>query len=251
MNFRKNLLAISSILIVISTSIIGTILHELAHYFAGLILELQPQLHHNYVQYLVTQTEQQKAVTAACGPLFSLVFGIIVTLVSIKYIKPSLWKLFLLWLGTQSLLVFFGYILIAPIAKNGDTGVVFSYLGIPIYLSITLSILSFIFMNWLFSRLANQFIFYKNEETFYAKKNIKQLFLYPILSSIIIITLLSFPIVTWVSLLPTIFMPMTYFSTMGRYGSLKKTDADLVINTIPISLIVTTILAIVVFRILV
>ena len=82
-------LALNSILIVISTSIIGTILHEYAHYLVGLLLNLNPELHHNYVIPLTKGTELQIALMAASGPLFSLVFGCFILYISIKFIKPS------------------------------------------------------------------------------------------------------------------------------------------------------------------
>ena len=42
MNFKDKALAINSILIVISTSIIGTILHELAHFLMADYFKLNP-----------------------------------------------------------------------------------------------------------------------------------------------------------------------------------------------------------------
>jgi hypothetical protein len=252
MDFKNKSLAINSILIVISSSIIGTILHESAHYVAAYYLHLNPELHHNYVRPLVENgTQQQYAIMAAAGPLFSLIFGIIVMFVSIKYMKPSLLKLFMTWLGMGSILGLFGYLLISPIAKEGDTGRVFDYLGVPIYLSVAIAVVSFIYINYLFSRYVNQFVFYKNNPIFDKNETQRQLFNYPIYASIIIMTLLSFPIITWISLLPTIFMPMTYFRTRGEYRKLKLTDADLTIDKISIPLIVLTILTIILFRYLV
>jgi hypothetical protein len=252
MNFKDKSLAINSILIIISSSIIGTVLHELAHYVTAYYLNLKSELHHNYVQPLVENgTEQQYAIMAAAGPLFSLVFGIFVLSISIKYIKPSLFKLFMTWLGMGSILELFGYLLISPIAKEGDTGRVFAYLGVPMYLSISIAIISFIYINYLFARLVNQFVFYKNNTIFDKKETQEQLFLYPILSSIIIMTLLNLPIITWISLLPTIFMPMTYLRTRGEYKKLKLTDADLTIDKVSIPLIILTIATIILFRFLV
>ncbi len=251
MNLKNVSLAINSILIIVSTTIIGTILHELAHYFAALHYNLQPHLHNNYVHNLVAGTQLQEVLVAAAGPLFSLIFGITVSLVSIKYIKPSLLKMFLLWLGMGCLLVFFGYIFIAPVAKSGDTGKIFAFLSVPFYLSVILSVSSFIFMNWLISMFAYQFVFYKNEETFYSKKNTRQLFLYPILLSIVIMTLLNLPTKSMISLSAVLFLPMTYFSAMGKYKRLSIANADIVINKISPLLVITTILLIIVFRILV
>ena len=208
-------------------------------------------MHHNYVSHLVEIGRGQSAIEAAAGPLFSLLLGVIITFFAIKTVKPSLFKLFLQWLGMGNILTFLGYMLIAPIAKNGDTGRVFDYLGVPIYSSIALAILSFLFINWLFAKFATEFVFYKNDEIFNQNETKKQLFVYPIYGSIILMTLLNLPIVTWVSLLPTIFMPMTYFGTMGKYRRLTITDAPVLIDSISYPLVVLCVLSIALFRFLV
>lgn len=251
MDIKSNALAINSLLILIATAFINTIVHECAHYLTALYFNLEPVLHHNYVETFIEGTARHQMIESAAGPLFSLIFGTVVLLVSIKLIKPSLLKLFLLWLGMGGILVFMGYILIAPIAKEGDTGKVFDYFGFPIYLSVALAILSFIVINMVFARLAPQFKYYKNALAFDQRTNAKQLFIYPIFGSIIIGTLLNLPVVIWVSLLPTIFMPMAYFSIMGGYYKLKITDAPVQVDKISISLVIVTLLTVVTFRLLV
>jgi hypothetical protein len=244
-------LALNSILIVISTSIIGTILHESAHYLVGILLNLNPELHHNYVRPLTKGTELQIVLMAGAGPLFSLVFGCLILYISINFIKPSLIKLFMTWLGMGSVLGLLGYLLIAPFAKDGDTGRIFSYLGVPTFISIVIAIASFIFISYLFRKWSSQFIFYKTEDHFDKKETQKQLFIYPIFASMVIMTFLSFPITAWVSLLPTIFMPMTYFSTYRKYKRMDNINPDLTINKVSSVLVVLTILTIIIFRYLV
>ena len=249
---KNKFLAINSIMIIITTTIIGTILHELAHFFMANYFGLEPQLHHNYVNYLSENaTELQNMIVAGIGPLFSLVFGIIILLISFKIAKPSLSKLFMLWLGMNGVLMFLGYILIAPIAKDGDTGKVFDFFNVPTSISILIAVISFIFITYLFSNLSKEFRFYKNEDSFDQNENKKQLFLYPILGSIIVITFLNLPVITWISLLPTIFMPMSYFSTMGHYKKLSLDNPELKIDYISKPLLILTIISIIVFRILI
>lgn len=241
-------LAINSILIVISTSIIGTILHELAHYVIGSYFDLNPELHHNYVRYLSNGTEIQNVLVAGAGPLFSLVFGISFLYISIKYLKPSLKKLFLTWLGMGNILGFLGYLLIAPIAKEGDTGKVFAYLGIPTSVAILVAIISFFIINYVFGKCSSQFIYYKSDLVFDKIQTQKQLFTYPIFSSIIVMTLLSFPITSWVSLLPTLFMPMSYFKTLGQYKKMNNIVPTLTVNKVSPPLLILTIVTILIFR---
>ncbi len=251
MILKNKYLGVNSVLIVLSSSIISTMLHEFGHYVVGLYLNLNPELHHNYVIPLTEGSLKSQIAMAAAGPFCSLLIGIIALYVSIKSIKPSLLKLFFLWLGMQNLLMFLGYMIIAPIAKDGDTGKVFDYLGVPMIVSISLAILFFILINFLFSKYSNQFIFYKNEELFRVQENSKQLFLWPILSSIVIMTLLNFPIYSWVSLLPTVFMPMTYISTMEKYKKLKFINDQVIVSSLSIPLVILTIISILFFRFLV
>jgi hypothetical protein len=241
-------LAMNGILTLISTSVINTILHELAHYTVASYFHLEPELHHNYVITFISGTEQQQMLRAAAGPLFSLAFGVLMTYISVKWIRPSLSKLFTLWLGMGSLLMFMGYMMIAPIAKQGDTGKVFDYFGVPFYLSVIIASLFIIWISVLFARLAKYFIYYKQDQHFNQHENKKQLFLYPITCSIIAMTILSFPIVTPVSLLPAVFMPMAYFSTMGGYRKLDIQDAPVLINKVSMPLLIITIVCIGFFR---
>ncbi len=250
--FLKNkYLGINSVLIALSSSIIATILHEFGHYVVAIYLNLNPELHHNYVMPLTEVSQKSQVLMAAAGPLFSLIIGVLALCASIKWIKFSLLKLFFLWLGLQNILMFLGYMLIAPIAKDGDTGKVFDYLGIPMFLSISIAILFFIFVNFLFSKFSNQFVFYRNEDLFNIQENSKQLFLWPILSSIVMMTILSFPIYSWVSILPSVFMPMTYFTTMGRYKKLKFTNAQITVSNLSVPLVILTVISIMLFRFLV
>jgi hypothetical protein len=115
------------------------------------------------------------------------------------------------WLGMGSVLGLLGYLLIAPFAKDGDTGRVFSYLGVPTFVSILIAITSFIFISYLFRKWSSQFIFYKTEDHFDKKETQKQLFIYPIFASMVIMTILSFPITNWVSLLQTISICLFFY----------------------------------------
>jgi hypothetical protein len=251
MNLKNHQLTINSILIAISTSIIATILHETAHYFAAKILNLNSELHHNYTKLLSSTNEKELMLIAASGPLFSLLLGIILLYISIKLIKPSLLKLFTLWFGMNNLVVLFGYILIAPFVKNGDTGRVFSYFKIPFFISLLIAITSFYILIKLFKSLSKEFFYYKSTEHFNQIEISKKIFLYPIFFSIVINTILNLPVVNWFSLMPTIFIPLTYLSSMNSYKKLNITNSKITINSISLPLIILTILSILCFRILV
>ena len=252
MHIKNKFLAINSIFILVSTTIIGNILHEVAHFIMASYFDLQPELHHNYVNYMSDNaTKLQNAVIAGIGPILSLTLGVTSLFIAIRILKLSLLKLFMLWLGIGGLINFFGYILIAPIATDGDTGKVFKYWNVPIWASASIAIVSFLIIVVVLKNLAKEFRFYKNRDTFDQEVNGRQLFVYPILSSIVLITILNLPVVHWVSLLPTIFLPMAYFNPWRRYRKLELNDADLKIDHISKPLIILTISSIILFRILV
>lgn len=192
-------------------------LHITAKYF-----KIPAYLHHNYVSFDSTEiSDFHQAIIAGVGPIFSLFFGLVILYLSIKIKKIGLLKLFLLWLGMNGILMFLGYLLIAPFAKQGDTGFVFQYLGISNIFIISIAIISFVIILKAFNILAKQFVFYKNSETFDQTETSIQLFIIPIIGSIIFVTLLSLPIPIWISLLPTVFMPMAYISTLKSYQKLN------------------------------
>lgn len=251
MKIKNNSLAINSILIAISTFTIAIILHESAHFFIANLFNLNPELHHNYTKTLIKPNEKQLMLIAAAGPLFSLIIGAIILYISIKLIKPSLFKLFTLWLGMNNFIILFGYILTAPFIKNGDTGRVFDYYNIPFYIAIIIALISLLIISKIFTNLSKEFAFYKNNELFNKEENSRQMLLYPLICSILVNTILNLPVHHFISLLPTIFVPLTYISTLRTYKKLDITNSSITINSVSMPLIFFTIINILFFRYLV
>ena len=248
MTLKNNYLGINSVLIAISTSLISFILHESAHYLVADYFNLNPELHHNFVKPLIEPSEKQLMLIALAGPTLSVIFGIIILFISIKLTKPSLLKLFLLWFSMSNILMFLGYMLIAPFIKNGDTGLVFSYFKVPFFISIIIAIITFIITKKIFEYLSKEYIYYKNADIFDKKECQKQLFIFPIIFLIVCVSLLNLPIVVWYSLLPTLFIPLTYLSTFKAYRKMEILDAEITINKISISLLFLTAITIIIFR---
>lgn len=121
------LLATSTTALVLAAPVAIT-LHELAHAVTGLAVGLNPTLHSNFVDYDPEPDPARAIVTAAAGPLFSLVLGLVVFLTA-RSAGRGFGRLFWLWTGLVSMQNFFGYLLIAPFAGVGDTGQVLHLLG--------------------------------------------------------------------------------------------------------------------------
>lgn len=112
--------------------LITTILHELAHAVTGLTLGSEPVLHDTFVEHHGL-SRSGEAITAAAGPIFSLVQGIVL-LVGKQHSQirsaPRLLQLFLLWMAIHGLVNFFGYLITTPFARHGDIGQVAEYFGL-------------------------------------------------------------------------------------------------------------------------
>jgi hypothetical protein len=250
MKIQKYALAINSGLIMLAASLLITILHESAHYFTAISMGLTATLHHNYVDHQGGTPEQQMMIAAA-GPLFSLILGIIGLVIALLSSRASLANLFFLWFGIMGWISFFGYLLIAPFIKEGDTGKVMAYFAVPMIWQIVILVVSTVFMIWLLSWLAPEFSRYKATAVFNQIENSRQLFNFPIFFLIIAGTLANLPAPHWPSLLPGICMPMSYFTTMGAYRGLKLNDAELWVDRVSTPVVVMTIIVIIVFRLLV
>ena len=118
----------------------------------------------------------------------------------------------------------------------------------PFFISIIIAIITFIITKKIFEYLSKEFIYYKNADIFDKKECQKQLFIFPIIFLIVCVSLLNLPIVVWYSLLPTLFIPLTYLSTFKAYRKMEILDAEITINKISISLLFLTAITIIIFR---
>ncbi|GAB2584865.1 zinc metalloprotease [Microlunatus antarcticus] len=126
---NRLLLACSSVALSLAAIVVVT-LHELAHAVAGLSLGVGAVLHPNSVSYVPELPPGGQVVTAAAGPVFSLVLGAVVFLVG-RNLAGGFVRLLLLWTGLASMQNFAGYLLIAPVARVGDSGKVLALLDAP------------------------------------------------------------------------------------------------------------------------
>lgn len=241
-------LLINSLLMLVAADVVNTVLHECAHYVSALWFGLSPELHHNYVSYPDEGIpDGQRTVIAGAGPLFSLLFGALMLLIA-KQLRPSLTHLFTMWLGLVGMVTCLGYLLIAPIAREGDTGKVFAYFGIPPLVSVGIAAVSFWLIYKLFNYYGRYFTLYSSSETPGPDNTLVQAIIYPTFGSIVVGTLISLPMPVWVSYLPTIFMPMSNFSLIGGFKRHPLTDQPLWISRVSVPLLVLTLGLVVLFR---
>jgi hypothetical protein len=249
---QKYALAVNSVCIFIFAGLVTTILHEAAHFFTAIGFGLKAELHHNYVSYDDANiSDFQKMCIAGAGPIVSLILGLIFLVLSEKTTEKGLLSLTLLWLGLQGTLAFAGYMMIAPFFTYGDTGKVFSLLGVSPYIVMAISITSIISIVIFFKKKAVEFSFYAESDAQTKKERANALFVWPIIIGGILTTLMHYPFPGLLSLLAPVMMPFTFFST---YGTFRRGDYDkptVFMTRYSTAVIVLAVLSMVAFRLLV
>lgn len=256
-NIERNTLLNSSLIRVIAP-LLTTIIHELGHFIVSVSLGNSVTLYHNRVE---THTQNidflHRISIPAGGPIISLLQGII-CMFMYKRIKNSIASLFTLWMGISGLMAFFGYMMIAPLFTVGDTGKVFQLLEIPMLWQILIAIGSLVLFTILLLRFHLGFEQFIPEDIRKGKelraKWAKLLILYPLIFGIIINTIMQFPVVHFLSLLPSLTMPFMLFMVYGQLIMSKNTiekKKNKNVTHLSIPLIILFICIILLYRLLV
>lgn len=254
----EKIVLLNSTLIRISSALLTTVIHELGHFLISVGLGNSATLYHNRVE---THTENldifnQLAIPMG-GPVISLLQGII-CIVIYKKIKNGIISLFVLWLGIGGLMAFFGYMMIAPLFTMGDTGKILQLLEVPMLWQIGIAIGSLVLFIFLLIRFHLGFEHFIPEDIHSGKelraKWAGLLIMYPILIGILVNTIMQFPIVYFLSLLPSLTMPFMLFMVYGQM-ILSKTKIEKAKNKdvthFSMALIIVFILTIILYRSLV
>ncbi|PPF43182.1 hypothetical protein C5B85_14645 [Pseudoclavibacter sp. AY1F1] len=150
---RRSLLVNSSVAFVLA-GIIATTTHEVSHLVAGLIVGESGTLFATSVEFAGERSVSDQITTAATGPIFSLVSGLLLIFVSREWGR-GFGRLLWMWVGFMSAQIGFGYFLIAPFATVGDTGRVLALLEAPpiaSWVSLALGMVGTLLLSALFAR---------------------------------------------------------------------------------------------------
>lgn len=237
---------VNSTLALTSAFLMTVILHEVAHYFMAFILGCKPTLFHNRVEYATNGFVNNDLLIAGAGPLFSLIQGLIAYHFA-KKIKIGAGALFVLWFGLAGLITFFGYLMIAPMVPMGDTGKVFYILKVPILVQIAIALFAIVGITIILIKSTTLFERYVIEDSMKIKETRKKwaiaMILTPLLLSIILITILQFPIPHIASILATTCGPFSIMAIFGTFlGSKNKINSDFKVNSINDGLSISLIL---------
>lgn len=164
MKYKLSSLWFNSSIALLLAGMVATTLHELSHLTTGKIIGESATLFPNEVVFGAHVSTNHQILTAATGPIFSLISGLIIITLLSKSGKGFM-RLFWMWLGLISAQIGFGYLIIAPFARNGDTGKVLSLLNAPNVVYIASFILGIIGMLWLARTFAKSVVAYTDGTT--------------------------------------------------------------------------------------
>ncbi len=212
---------INSMLALSAAFLFTIILHESAHYLMYQVLGLDATLYHNRVMPLAPLEDKgDEVLIAGIGPLFSLLLGIITYLIASR-IRNGPLSLFTLWLGINGILVFFGYLMIAPIMPVGDTGRIFALFDVPVWIQIVVAIVAVISLILFLTRSSSRFEKYASKDfgtiSLNRKKWSMTLILFPLIGSVVVVTVLQFPVVHFISILATVCTPWANMAIFGAF----------------------------------
>ena len=242
-----------------SAFLIAIVLHEVSHYLMSIGLGYEAELFHNRVETEKLGNPTHEILIAGIGPVFSLIQGLIAYYYS-KKMKTSPTSLFVLWFGLAGIITFFGYLLIAPLIPVGDTGKVFKLLNIPMYAQIICSVIAITLVTIFLIKSSKEFEKYAVEDFGSLRTNRKKwsfsLILFPMLISILLITLFQFPIPHFASIIASICTPFSIIAVFATFIDGKKAinmnlDGRSINQDISKTLVIIFVLAIIVNRTLV
>lgn len=212
---RRALLAGSTLAFVLAAMVNDT-LHELAHAVAGLAVGLTPTLSPFSVEYEPQGTSSQQIITAAAGPLFSLVMGLVLMVLA-RHWGRGLVRLFFLWLPFMGVMNFAGYCFIAPFAQVGDTGQVLKLLGAPGWAYALVALVGVAGQFWLGYRFASQVKRYTR--TVDAERQLA--FIAWIIGTLIMIVLTTVQVVALGVEPAVVFVVVFYSCAVGVFGPMQ------------------------------
>ena len=160
----RHVLTANATISFVLASMVNSLLHESAHAVAGLVQGLTPTISPFSVEFAPEGTTSQQVVTAAAGPVFSLVMGLVLMAVARTWGRGIV-RLFWMWLSFMGVMNFAGYCFIAPFAHAGDTGKILALLHAPPVISILVGLVGAAVIIWLARRFAVEVKRYASELT--------------------------------------------------------------------------------------
>lgn len=220
--------------LVITTSCVYTtaflltvLLHELGHALMGRALGTHPILFNTHVDNTVENLSVAAQVAIAlAGPVLSLAQGVVFLRLARRQRRHGSWELGCLFMGVFGLINFLGYLMTAPFVPYGDLGAAVGLLRFSFWLTLPVAIGAAVGLGWLIRRTGSLFLGFvpataqANRPT--KGRVMRNLLLWPWLVGSVLITLLSWPLPTVLSL---IYPPLSSMVLGAAFGGAMRQGA--------------------------
>jgi hypothetical protein len=220
---------VNSALLFVIASITTMTLHEFGHFVAAILVHAkQISLHHNNETNIDAGLPLIRALLIkGAGPLVSLITGLLFHYLCSRQTTRNMLFLFKLYMSAFGYIGFFGYLMIAPVFQDGDTGYIFHALGLPLWLTIIIAVIGAFALFFIINTRMKYFVEMGSKQIIADHRSRRSfmdaLLIYPLAIGIVITTLLNLPMPAFISLISPICSPFTF---LWGYGSAfyKKYD---------------------------
>ena len=207
--------------------LLTTLVHELGHALVSKQLGGRPMLYNTHVENLAPHLPASTEVAIAlAGPLLSLGQGIV--FLSWAWRRrgsgdAALWRLYL---GLFGLINFMGYLLIGPLVPYGDIGQVEAIWQLPTWATVTVAVLAGFGVQWVVRQTAPLFLDFGQRILARPMRGqlMQALIAVPWLLGSVLITALSWPLPTPISLIYPIMSNMVLGAAWGN--AMRDTYSD-------------------------
>lgn len=220
-----NRLVVNAICVYITAFLLTVLLHELAHALMALALGTQPVLYNTSVRNLDPVPEAKEVFIALAGPMFSLLQGLVVLAAFRKATSTGPAALFVLFVGVFGIINFLGYLMITPFVPYGDLGRVAAIWHLPQPLLLVVALAAGVALTLSVRNTAPLFMRFVPAEVAGPHTRtekgqaVRALLMWPWLVGSVVITLLSWPLPTFASLLVA---PMSNMVLGAAWGAAMR-----------------------------
>lgn len=234
---NKRILLLNGTMLFCIANFFTTTLHELAHFVMAHVLHAGSiLLYHNAVQYDSSVIPiSSHIMIAAAGPVFSLLLGMLFHFICKKYNVRNFFFFFSVLMSALCYINFFGYLCLAPLFPDGDTGFVMRQLHVPMAITISLAFGGGIPGYILIKNSVRPYLLEMASSDILQDDKLRKDFIdyslgYPILIGVVITTLLTFPVQVFLSILYPLCSPFALYWGYNKFlqapSTIRKTNSN-------------------------
>ncbi len=217
-------LAFAAVCLYTAAFLATVLLHELAHALMALAVGVHPTLFNSHVD-APPAGPRQEILIALAGPVFSLAQGVAALALTARGRSTGPGALFGLFLGVFGIINFLGYVMTGPVVDYGDVGQAEKLLGVPVAAAIVAAVAAAVAVTLAVRATAPLFLRFvpalgpgASPAAVVAQKRpyLRALLLWPWLLGSVLITALSWP---WPTVLSLVYPPLSSMVLGAAFGA--------------------------------